>query len=146
MPILSVNKRAIFDYEIFEKFEAGIELKGFEAKAITTGRANISGAYAVIRDNEVWLLNLDIPPYQPKNTPESYDSKRTRRLLLKRNEIKNLIGNTKEKGLTLVVTKLYTKNNKAKVELGLARSRKKHDKRELIRKREVEREIQKFKK
>jgi len=142
MPIFSVNKRALFDYDIIEKFEAGIELKGFEVKAITTGHVNISGAYAIIRNQEVWLLNLDIPPYQPKNTPPSYNPKRTRRLLLKRNEIKNLIGKTKEKNLTLIAIKLYNKNNKVKLELGLARSRKKYDKRELIKKRETEREIQ----
>lgn len=145
MPIITTNKRAYFDYEILETYEAGIELKGFEVKSIKTGRINLSGSYVVIRDKQPCLLNADIPPYQPKNTPENYDPKRTRRLLLQKSEIKNLIGRTQEKGLTLVPLKVYTKNNKIKIEIGLAKSRKKRDKRELIKKRDAEREIRKFK-
>ncbi|MEE8131486.1 MAG: SsrA-binding protein SmpB [Candidatus Paceibacterota bacterium] len=141
---ITTNKRAYFDYQILETLEAGIELKGFEVKSIKTGRINLAGSYAVIRDNQAWLLNADIPPYQPKNMPEDYDSKRTRRLLLQTSEIKNLIGRTQEKGLTLVPLKVYTKNRRIKIEIGLAKSRKKRDKRELIKKREVEREIRKI--
>jgi len=142
--VISTNKRAYFDYEILETYEAGIELRGFEVKAIKTGRINLAGSYAVIRNNQIWLLNSDIPPYQPKNTPVDYDSKRTRRLLLKHSEIKNLIGRTSEKGLTLVPLRVYTKHQKVKVEIGLGKSRKKADKRELIKKREVEREIKRM--
>lgn len=138
------NRRAYFDYEILETYEAGIELKGFEVKAIKSGRANIAGAYAIIRNNEAYLLNLDIPPYQPKNTPPDYDPKRTRRLLLNRGEINALIGHTQEKGLTLVPLKVYTKKGKIKIEIGLAKSRKKADKRELIKKRVHEREIRQY--
>ncbi|KKQ21863.1 SsrA-binding protein [Candidatus Wolfebacteria bacterium RIFCSPLOWO2_01_FULL_38_11] len=141
MKIITENKRVKFDYEILETYEAGLELKGFEVKAIRAGRINLAGAYAIIRDNQAWLINADVPAYQPKNAPEDYDSKRTRRLLLKKSEIKNLIGSVAEKGLTLMPLKVYTKNHRIKIEIGLGRSRKKADKRELIKKRETEREI-----
>jgi len=146
MGIISTNKRAYFDYEIIEVFEAGIELRGFEVKAIKSGRINLAGAYVVIKNNQAWLLNSDIPPYQPKNMPEDYDSKRTRRLLLKKSEIKNLIGRVQEKGLTLLPLKVYTKGKSAriKIEIGLGKSRKKADKRQLIKKREVQREIKRM--
>lgn len=141
--IIAANKRAYFDYEILETYEAGIELKGFEVKSVKNGRINLAGSYAIIRNNEIWLLNADIPAYQPKNAPIDYDSKRTRRLLLKKSEIKNLIGRIHEKGLTLTPLKVYTKDEtgKIKIEIGLAKSRKKANKRELIKKRDVEREI-----
>jgi len=141
MKIFSVNKRAGFDYEILETFEAGMELKGFEVKSIASGRVNTTGSYAIIRGGEAWIVNLDIPPYQPQNTPEGYDPKRTRKLLLQKKEIEHLIGRTKEKGLTIVPMKMYNKNSKIKIELGLGRSKKKYDKREVIKKRETEREI-----
>ncbi len=142
MPIITTNKRAYFDYRILETYEAGIELKGFEVKATKNGRINLAGAFAIIKNNQIWLLNADIPAYQPKNAPEDYDSKRTRRLLLKKSEIKNLIGRIQEKGLTLAPLKVYTKgeNGKIKIEIGLAKSRKKADKRELIKKRDAKRE------
>jgi SsrA-binding protein len=141
MSVIAENKRVKFDYEILETFEAGIELKGYEVKSIKTGRVNLAGSYAIIRNNQAWLLNADIPPYQPKNTPADYDPKRTRRLLLKKSEIKNLIGRVQERGLTLVPLKIYTKNRRVKIEIGLGKSRKKPDKRELIKKRDIEREI-----
>ena len=144
--IITTNKRAYFDYEILETFEAGIELKGFEVKSIKSGRINLAGSYAVIRNNQAWLLNADIPAYQPKNAPLDYDPKRTRRLLLKKSEIKNLIGRVQEKGLTLLPLKVYTKgkSNRIKMEIGLGKSRKKADKRELIKKREAQREIKRM--
>ena len=141
MPIITTNKRAYFDYEILETFEAGIELFGFEVKSIKNGLINLSGSYAIIRGGEVWLINTDIPAYQPKNAPPDYDSKRSRRLLLRKKEIEALIGKTVEKGLTLVPLKVYTKERKIKIEIGLGKNRKKADKRELIKKREAEREI-----
>ncbi|MDP3052341.1 MAG: SsrA-binding protein SmpB [bacterium] len=139
--IISTNKRAYFDYKILEAYEAGIELLGFEVKAIKTGHINLAGSYAVIKDNQLWLLNADIPAYQPKNTPAGYDQRRTRRLLLKTAEINNLSGKTKEKGLTLVPLKVYTKNRRIKIEIGLAKSKKEFDKRETIKKREAQRQI-----
>ncbi|MFA5083825.1 MAG: SsrA-binding protein SmpB [Candidatus Paceibacterota bacterium] len=138
---ISTNKRAYFDYKILEAYEAGIELRGFEVKAIKTGHINLAGSYAIIKNNQLWLLNADIPAYQPKNTPLNYDSKRTRRLLLKTSEINNLSGKTREKGLTLVPLKVYTKNRRIKIEIGLAKSKKEFDKRETIKKREVQRQI-----
>lgn len=141
--IITTNKKAYFDYQILETYEAGIELLGLEVKSIKTGRINLAGSYVVIRDGQAWLLNADIPAYQPKNAPADYDPKRTRRLLLKKSEIKNLIGRTHEKGLTLLPLKVYTKgkSGKIKIEIGLAKSRRKVDKRELIKKRDIEREI-----
>ncbi len=138
---ISTNKRAYFDYQILETYEAGIELKGFEVKAIKTGHINLAGSYAIIKNNQLWLLNADIPAYQPKNVPKDYDSKRTRRLLIKISEIKNLMGRVQEKGLTLLPLKVYTKNRRIKVEIGLAKSRKEFDKRAVIKKREAQRQI-----
>ena len=138
---INANKKAYYDYQILETYEAGIELKGFEVKSIRNGRINLAGSYAIIRDNQVWLLNADIPPYQPKNTPTDYDSKRTRRLLLKTSEIYNLIGRTKEKGLTLIPLKVYTRNRRIKIEIGLAKSKKEFEKKEAIKKREAQRQI-----
>lgn len=135
------NKRAFFDYEILETYEAGIELKGYEVKSIKNGRINLAGSYAILRNNQVWLLNSDVPPYQPKNTPTDYDSRRTRRLLLNKSEIQGLIGKIHEKTLTLLPLKVYTKNHKIKLEIGLGKSRKKADKREVIKKRETDREM-----
>lgn len=143
--IITTNKRAYFDYEILETYEAGIELLGFEVKSIKTGRINLAGSYVLINKNEAWLLNTDIPPYQPKNTPEDYNPKRTRRLLLRKIEIDNLIGKTHEKGLTLIPLKVYTKGRGIiKLEIGLGKSRKKKDKRDLLKKREDKKEMRKY--
>lgn len=141
MPDLAVNRRAYFDYEILQEYEAGIELRGFEVKSVKTGHVNLTGSYAVIRGGEAWLLNATIPAYQPKNAPADYDPQRTRRLLLHKAQIKELIGSSAAKGLTIVPLKAYTKNNLVKVLLGLGRHKKKGDKREIIKKRETEREI-----
>lgn len=143
--VIATNKRAYFDYEILETYEAGIELSGVEVKSIRAGRVNLAGSYVLIRGNDVRLLNADIPPFQPQNTPEDYNSKRTRHLLLNKSEIKNLIGRIHEKGLTLMPLKVYTKNRKIKIEIGLAKSRKKADKREFIKKRDVRRELKSLK-
>lgn len=141
MTDIAKNRKAYFDYEILETYEAGIQLYGFEVKSIKTGRINLTGSFAVIRNNEAWLLNATIPPYQPKNAPADYDPTRTRRLLLKKSEIKTLIGKTAARGLTLVPLRIYTKRNLIKLTLGLGRHKKKSDKREVIRKREAEREM-----
>lgn len=134
--VIVINRRATFDYQILEKYEAGIELKGWEVKAIKTGHINLAGSFAAVKDDQIWLTNADIPPYQPANTPPDYDPGRSRRLLLKKSQIKELIGKTKEQGLTLVPLRVYIKNRRIKIELGLASSRKKTDKREAIKKRE----------
>jgi len=142
MSDLAVNRRAGFDYEILQTYEAGIELRGFEVNAIKTGRINLAGAFVVIRNNEAGLLNATIPPYQAKNTPTDYNPLRSRRLLLHKSQIKELTGAASQKGLTIVPLKVYTKHNRVKVLIGLARHKKKQDKRETIKRREASREIQ----
>ncbi|MFY9463231.1 MAG: SsrA-binding protein SmpB, partial [Candidatus Sungiibacteriota bacterium] len=129
---LAVNRRAHFDYEILSTYEAGISLFGFEVKAIKSGRINLAGAYALIRNSEAWLINATIPPYQAANAPADYDPTRTRRLLLHKSEIKELIGGATERGLTIVPLKVYTKRNRVKMLIGLGRRKKKSDKREII--------------
>lgn len=141
MSDLSVNRRASYDYAILQTYEAGMELRGFEAKSVKAGRMTLAGSFAVIRGNEAWLLNATIPPYQQKNTPADYDPMRSRRLLLHKNEIKELTGTAAQKGLTIVPLKVYTKHNRVKILLGLGRHKKKGDKREIIKKRDAEREI-----
>ena len=136
MESLAENRRARFDYEISETIEAGIELLGQEVKSVRSGQMNIAGSHALLRGNEAWLLNATIPPYQPLNAPENYDPKRTRRLLLKKEEIKSLVGKIKEK-YSLIPLSAYSKNNRIKIERGLGKPRKKHDKRELLKKRDA---------
>ena len=134
------NRRAYFDYEILEKFEAGIALTGQEVKSAKLGRANLTGSHALIKPNSAQLLNTDIPPFQPKNMPLEYDPKRTRQLLLNKKELKYLFGKTQE-GLTVIPLSLYNKGRHVKLEIALARHKKKQDKRESIKKREAQREI-----
>lgn len=141
MKILAENNKVNFDYEILETFEAGIVLYGFEVKAIKTGHVSLKSSYVVIRNNEAYLINAFIPPYQPLNTPESYDQQRSRKLLLKKAEIRSLIGKSRVKGLTLAPLRLYTKKSKIKLEFGIAKGKRKIDKREKIKKRDTEREI-----
>ncbi len=138
---LTENRRARFDYEILETLEAGIELKGFEVKSAKAAQMQLAGSHALIRGSELWLLNSHIPPYQPKNAPADYDPARSRRLLLRGEEIKRLTGSLKEKKLSLIPLRVYVKKNLVKVELGLGRLRKKSDKREMIKKRSAEREM-----
>lgn len=141
MEALAENRRARFDYTILDSFEAGIELKGFEVKSVKSGRATLAGAFAVPRGTELYLMNADIPPYQTGNTPEGYDQKRSRRLLVKHEELRELISKLRSEKLTLIALKMYNKRGLVKVEIGLARPKKKGDRREAIRKREVTREI-----
>ena len=141
MKELSKNKRAYFDYNILEKIEVGIELLGFEVKAAKSGRIDLSGSYARLKDEQAWLVGASIPPYQPKNTPAEYDPGRDRRLLLTKKELKTLSGKHKEAGLTVVPLRAYIKGRLVKVEFGLARSKKKCDKRDTIKKRESDTEI-----
>jgi len=135
------NKKVLFDYEILERYEAGLQLRGFEVKAIRTGLASLQGAYVLIRGDEAFLTNTTIPAYQKANAPADYDPARTRRLLLHRNEIRILLGKTALKGLTLAPIRLYNKHGKIKLEFALVRGKKKYDKRESIKKRDVEREL-----
>ncbi len=142
MKVFAENKKAYFNYEILEKFEAGVSLIGQEVKSIKTRGVNLAGSYVVVREEEVFWVGSKIPAYQPKNAPTDYNPERSRKLLLKKSEIKHLIGKTQQKGLTLIPLRVYAKNGKIKLEFGLARGKKMADKRELIRKREIEREIE----
>jgi len=141
MKILAENKKAYFNYEILEKFEAGISLIGQEVKSLKTRGVNLAGNYIILKDEEVFWVGANIPPYQPKNISSSYNPERSRKLLLKKSEIKYLIGKAMQKGLTLIPLRVYTKRNKIKLEFGIAKGLKKVDKRELIKKREIEKEI-----
>ncbi len=143
MGVITKNKKAYFKYEILERLEAGISLIGQEVKSIKSGRINLAGSYAVLKNEEVFLIGAKIPPYQPKNAPKDYNPERSRKLLLKKSEIKYLIGKIKQKGLTIVPLSVYTKRSRIKIEIALVKGRTKPDKRELIKKRDVEREIKK---
>jgi len=145
MPVLASNKRAVFDYTIDERLEAGIQLTGHETKSAKMGRIDLSGARALVSPKGAYLIGVSIHSFQPNNTPEGYDTERTRKLLLTKSEINNLIGKA-QNGLTIVPLKAYTVRARVKVELGIGRIRKKQDKREYLKKREAEREIRKFKK
>ena len=141
MSVLIDNRKAHFNYEVVEKYEAGIELFGYEVKAILGGRAILAGAFGIVRGGEVFLVGMQIPPYQAGNTPLDYDPQRTRRLLLKKKEITELANEDKKKGLTLVPLSLYSKGQRVKVELAVVKGKKIYDKRETIKKRDVDREI-----
>lgn len=136
------NNKARFHYELGDTFEAGIELLGFEVKAIKAGRGNFDGAYVVVRGKEVYLIGASIPPYQASNTPETYDPARNRRLLLTKKEILQLQEIDKNKGLTLVPISLYNKGRLLKVSFAVGRGKKKADKRQSIKKREDNREME----
>ena len=140
------NKKAYFDYEILEKFEAGLVLNGQETKALRTRGISLSGTYILVKQDktgsaEAFWIGANIPPYQPQNADKSYDARRDRKLLLNKEEIRYLLGKSKEKGLTLVPLSVYTKRRKIKLEFGLAKGKKKFDKRESIKKREIDRKI-----
>lgn len=137
--LIAENRKALFDYHILETFEAGIVLTGTEVKGIREGKANLRDSYARVEDGEVWVYNIHINPYSHRGYVD-HDPKRRRKLLLRRSEIRKLIGRTVEKGLTLVPTRMYFKNGKVKVALALARGKQVHDKRETIKRREAERE------
>jgi len=135
------NRKAYHDYEILEKFEAGLELKGFEVKALKNGRGSLADSRVIIRGNEAFIVGMDIPPYQSANTPKNYDSQATRRLLLKKKEIAYLNGKSNEAGLTLISLGIYTKKGFLKLAFAIGRGLKKYDKRERIKEKEVKRKI-----
>ena len=140
MATLSENRQAKHDYDVAETYTAGVVLSGHEAKSAKLGRMDIAGSRAVIRGGEAYLVGASIHSFQPANAPDGYDATRTRKLLLSHDELRYLTGKL-ESGLTLVPLEVYTHRALVKVKLGLGRIRKKHDKREVIKKREVEREL-----
>ena len=141
MGIYSENKKAYFDYEILEKFEAGLVLQGQEVKSIKTGHINLAGSYVIIRANQPELIGAKIPAYQPKNAPTDYNPQRPRKLLLNKKEISYLAGKVNERGFSLIPLKIYDKNGRLKLEFALAKGKKKFNKKEKVKKRDIEREI-----
>lgn len=141
--ILIDHKKAHFDYEILEKYEAGVELFGFEVKSLKKKQGSLEGAYVIVRGGEVFLVNMSIPSYQENNTPADYDPRRNRRLLMSRKEIAKLADaeDGRGGGLTIVPILVYTKGNRIKVSVATVRGKKKYDKRESIKRRESDREI-----
>lgn len=135
------NRRARHKFELVEKFEAGIVLRGSEVKALRGGKAQMSDAYAVVEGGEVWLRKLHIPPYEFA-AADAHEPERTRKLLLHRAEIERLIGKSAQKGLTLIPTRIYFKGPRAKVELALARGKEGRDRRREIADRDVRREVE----
>ena len=138
--IIARNKRARHDYHILETWETGLVLTGTEVKSLRAGKATLTDAYGIVKDGEVWLLNLHISPYAQGNQ-FNHEPERTRKLLLHRKEIKRLIGAVERQGLTLIPLDLYFKQGKAKVTLALGKGKKLHDKREDLRRRDDEREM-----
>jgi SsrA-binding protein len=132
--------KARFDYEILESFEAGIELLGFEVKSLKLKHGSLEGSYVLVKGGEAFLQGMLISPYQEKNTPKDYDPRRTRRLILSKKEIAGFANATK--GLTIVPISIYTKRNLIKVQVAIVRGKKKHDKRESIKRRESNREME----
>lgn len=140
--IITTNRKAYHDYVIEEKFEAGIVLTGTEVKSLREGRANLQDSYAAVKDGEVYLYHCHISPYHHGNIM-NHDPTRTRKLLLHRQEIDKLLGKTQQKGLTLVPLRMYfSSRGRVKVELGLAKGKKQHDRREAIKAREAGREVE----
>ncbi|MFC1599103.1 SsrA-binding protein SmpB [Patescibacteria group bacterium] len=145
MPTLATNKKVRFDYEILDKYEAGLVLSGQEVKSLRQGQASLKGAYITInKDKEVYLLNASIPRYKMAGDIPEYDPTQSRKLLLHKKEINNLAGKLQQTGLTLVPISLYTKGKKIKIELGLAQGKKKFDKRQNIKERDTKRKIQRI--
>lgn len=146
MPILALNKRATFDYQVLTTFEAGLVLFGHETKSLRNASANLKGAYISFGltpscPDEAWLIGAHISKYQPAGNLKDYDPYRPRKILLQKKELRYLAGKRQEKGLTVIPIKLYTKNSFIKLEIAIARGKKSFDKREDLKKKETERHI-----
>ncbi len=139
--IIQENRKARHDFDIIETYEAGIVLLGPEVKSVKQGRVSLKDSFVEIKDNEAWIKKLHISTYD-KNTILKIDPERRRKLLLHKYEIKRLIGKVKEKGLTIVPLKIYLKNNLVKVEIALVKGKRKYEKREELKRKAIEREIE----
>jgi len=137
--VLIQNRDIYRSYEILERFIAGIELKGFEVKAILSGKGSLKGSYVSYKGKELFLKNFYLPPYQEKNVPRNYDPLRDRKLLLRRKEINYLLSKLRQPSLTIIPLKIYNQNRLVKVEIALVKGLRKYEKREKIKKREFER-------
>jgi SsrA-binding protein len=142
MTVVCENRKVRFNYEFLEEFEAGIELLGFEVKSVRAGRLSLDGAYVLVRGGEVFLTGSTLSPIQPKNVKDAYDPARPRKLLLSKQEIAHLAGMEAKKGLTIVPVSVYNKGRRLKVRIAVARGKKEFDKRDDIKKREADRDIQ----
>lgn len=140
--VISDNRQARYLYEILETYEAGIQLTGTEVKSIRAGKANLQDGYALLRDGEAWLINVHISPYNASGQYFNHEPRRTRKLLLHRMEIRKLIGKVEQQGLTLVPLKMYLKRGWVKITIALVRGKKLHDKREDIKRRQDQRDMQ----
>lgn len=143
MPTLTTNKKAFHDYHILEKYEAGIVLSGQEVKSVKVGQINLKGSYITSHGDEIWLTNCHISPYKMASLKD-YKPTRDRKLLLNKKEISSLIGKLQSKGLTVLPLSVYTKGSLVKIEIGVARGKKEYDKREIIKKRDSDRQIQRL--
>ncbi len=146
MPDLAENKKALFNYEILEKYEAGIVLSGQEVKSAKAGQIALKGSYVTFHNGKAFVLNMHINKYKPAGPLPQYDPTRTRELLLHKKEIAYLQGKSMEKGLTIVPLRVYTKQRLLKIEVAVARGKKTYDKREAMKKRDIKREIARAKK
>lgn len=141
MPSLAVNKKARFDYEILEKMEGGLKLTGAEVKSVKAGHVQLKGAFLHVQGGELWLKGAFISAYKPAGNPEGYSASRDRKVLVHRRELSRLVGKKSQEGLTLIPLSIYTKGNLVKLEFGVARGKKQYEKREAIKKRDVQRDI-----
>src|SRR5881409_131398 len=141
MAVIARNRQAAFKYNLLEKWEAGLQLQGSEVKSLRNGGVQLKDAFATVSNGEVWLHNMHIAPYAPASR-ENHEPERRRKLLMHRNEIERLIGRTSEQGLTLIPTRLYWKNGRAKVEIALARGKNVQDKRRYLKEKDARREIE----
>lgn len=138
---LAYNKRAVFDYEFLEKLEAGLQLLGTEVKSIRAGHMSLRGAFVTIHNEETYLTNATVPPWQVKNAPGDYDPLRPRKLLIKKSELKRLIGAKQAQGLTIIPIRVYTNHGKIKCEIALARGKKRFEKKEQKREQDIQRDV-----
>ncbi len=139
--VVADNRQARYKYEILDTYEAGVELQGTEVKSIREGKANLRDGYVLIRNEEAWLLNVHISPFQTASVYFNHDPRRTRKLLLHRREIDKLVGKVEQQGLTIVPLKMYLKRGWVKVSIGLAKGKKLYDKRETLKKKAQQRDI-----
>lgn len=144
MPTIATNKKALFNYQILEKMEAGIVLSGQEVKSIKGGNVNLKGSYVTLKGSQAWLINAHVSPYKMASTLKDYQPTHDRKLLLKKHEIASLIGKSQTKGLTILPISVYTKGSLIKISLGVCRGKKQKDKREIIKKRESDRHIRRL--
>ncbi|MDP2631857.1 MAG: SsrA-binding protein SmpB [Candidatus Uhrbacteria bacterium] len=138
MPTLAVNKKARFDYDLLEKFEGGLALEGFEVKAIKKGSVHMRGSFMIVQNDELWLKNMHIGKYAPAGVQADYDPTRDRKVLVKKREIKRLLGKKQAEGLTIVPIRVYTKGALIKIGFAIAKGKKKHEKKDAIKKRDLD--------